>query len=156
MRDKIKIWGRYYDEPSRKMRDEVAIRGRRSAAKGTRYLSNYLKQYQGVEVEPPKQWDPSSVPTEGAIAEVMQGLESETDVELLRRKVIRLAAALEAAERERDELRSRLMRLEGALSNLDNVITSDLDSASDKEKKLELLKVVFEENKKLREDLGGE
>ena len=86
----------------------------------------------------------------------MEGLDSETDVALLRKKVVRLARALASAEEERDSLRSRLVKLEAVLSNVDNVITSDLDSASDKEKKLELLKVVFEENKKLRQDLGHE
>ena len=49
-----------------------------------------------------------------------------------------------------------MLKLESAVSNLDNVILSDLDDASDKAKKLELLKVVFEENKKLRKDLAGE
>ena len=130
---------------------------RRPAAgpEGYRYLSEYLKNQHGVEVGLPT---PSSLPEspEGVIADTVKGIESETDVELLRRKVVRLSNALAETEKERDALRSKLLKLESAVSNLDNVILSDLDDASDKAKKLELLKVVFEENKKLRKDLAGE
>ena len=159
MRELVKIFGSYYMERDRDRRAWLGLKKRRSNPESARYLSAYLKEFHGVEASPPSEqarpvFD-GPVPSEGAIAEAMDGLGSETDVELLRRKVVRLAEARASTEKERDELRVRLSKLEGALSNIDNVITSDLDSAADKAKKLELLKVVFEENKKLRKDLDG-
>ena len=164
----VKIFGHYYVEKDREQRGWLAIKGRRSKGpEGVRYLHEYLRDAQGVDrygtplekshfKEPELSFAVEEQPVDGAIASVLEGLEAETDVELLRRKVIRLANALAEAEKERDYLRSRLSKLEMAVSNYDNVILSDLDDASDKEKKLELLKVVFEENKKLRKDLESE
>ena len=158
MKELVSIFGKRYRENDRGRRNWIAMKARRSNPTGARYLSEYLKEYHGVDVQPPtaEVYDGPD-PKEGSpIAVAMAGLDSETDVDLLRRKGVRLARALSDAEEERDSLRARLAKLESVLSNVDNVITSDLDSASDKEKKLELLKVVFEENRELREALDNE
>ena len=175
MKGYISLFGRRWKEPDVNVRNTLVLKRRRPITEERlRYLSNYIKEKHGVEVDlspwgpeaPPK---PAPCPKCGhgdgeaggeehssSVTSVMEGLDSETDVELLRRKIVRLADALTAAEKERDALRSRLAKVEAAFSNIDNVILSDLDTADDKEKKLELLKVVFEENKQLRKDLGNE
>jgi len=155
----IDLFGRYYEEPDRRLMDRLYLKRRPAAGvEGSRYLSRYLKDYHNVEVDP-SLFEPPTIDY-GAEPEVtppsLKGLDKETDVELLRRKIVRLANSLSSAQGERDSLRVKVAKLEAALSGIDNVILSDLDDASDKEKKLELLKVVFEENKQLRKDLSGE
>ena len=151
----VKIFGKYYEEPDRGKREWVAMKHRDTIPidDKIRYLSAYLQEEHDVtiDVKPP-----AEIGQHSSVAEVMKGLESDTNVELLRRKVTRLANALSEVEAERDSLRNRLARMEAALSGLDNVILSDIDDSTDKEKKLALLKVVFEENKQLRKDLTSE
>ena len=151
----VKIFGKYYEEPDRGKREWVSMKHRDSIPLDDkiRYLSAYLQEEHDVTIDVKA---PAKIDQHSSVAEVMKGLESDTNVELLRRKVVRLANALAEVESERDSLRSKLMRMEAALSGLDNVILSDIDDSTDKEKKLALLKVVFEENKQLRKDLSSE
>ena len=91
----VKIFGRYYRENDRGRRQWIANKGRRSNQTGARYLSEYLKEYHNVDVPPSASEVYEGPPPEGgsAIAAAMEGLDSETDVALLRKKVVRLARA---------------------------------------------------------------
>ncbi len=76
-------------------------------------------------------------------------------IALLERKIGRLADSLEETERQRDHAQRLAAVLEKQGGALRNVFEAGLrDDDANKEKKLELMKVIFEENRKLRESLG--
>lgn len=88
------------------------------------------------------------------IAEQARQAQGEA-IELLERKVGRLAKSLNDTEQERDRAQRQMAAMHasggGALSN---VMEAGLDDADpDKEHKLELLKDIFKQNKELRESL---
>ncbi|MHC5020251.1 MAG: FHA domain-containing protein [Planctomycetota bacterium] len=89
------------------------------------------------------------------IAEQAKRAQSEA-IALLEKKVKRLAGGLEEAEAERDRQARRAQALaaqggKGVASVMDAGLEED---DPDKERKLELLRAVFEQNKALRESLG--
>lgn len=76
-------------------------------------------------------------------------------IALLEKKIGRLADSLEETEKQRDHAQRLAAVLEkqgGALRNVFEAGIDDDDTA--KEKKLALMKVIFDENRKLRESLG--
>lgn len=76
-------------------------------------------------------------------------------IALLEKKIGRLADSLEETEKQRDHaqrLASVLEKQGGALRNVFEAGIDDDDAA--KEKKLALMKVIFDDNRKLRESLG--
>lgn len=73
-------------------------------------------------------------------------------IALLEKKIGRLANSLEATEKERDQARRMAAALEASGGGLRNVIDAGLDDEDPgKARKLELLKVVFEQNTEMRE-----
>lgn len=91
------------------------------------------------------------------IAEQAKSAQSEA-IALLEKKVRRLAGGLEEAEAERDRQSRRAKALESAGGRgIANVADAGLEEDDpDKERKLELLRAVFEQNRALRESLGQE
>ena len=84
------------------------------------------------------------------IAEQARKAQNEA-IALLEKKVKRLSGSLEDAEKERDMQRRRAAALEASGGGvIDQKIFSDLETDEDKERKLELLKHIFDENKEMR------
>ncbi len=71
-------------------------------------------------------------------------------IALLERKVGRLSKTLEDAQRERDVAKQRAQALEQAGAQVRNVVASTLDSDANRERKLALLKDIFQQNKEIR------
>ncbi len=87
-----------------------------------------------------------------------QAQQAQSDkVALLEKKVQRLAASLENAESERDLARHRAQALEASGGPLRNIMTAGLDGKDPhRERKLGLLKEIFQINKQIREQLLAE
>jgi hypothetical protein len=91
----------------------------------------------------------------GRISEKAREAQSDA-IELLERKISRLARSLEETERERDRAERRASALESAGGGLRNVLRGGIDEDDpDKEKKLNLLKEIFQLNKTLRDELAA-
>jgi len=76
-------------------------------------------------------------------------------IELLEKKVARLAGTLEETERQRDEAQELAQALEAQGGGLRNVMTAGIkDGDGAKQKKLALMKEILEINRKMREELG--
>lgn len=83
--------------------------------------------------------------------------EAQSDhLELLERKIGRLAKTLQSAEHERDSAQRRARALEEAgVAGLRNVVTTGLDTGDpDRKKKLGLLKEIFQQNQEMRKALA--
>ena len=88
------------------------------------------------------------------IAEQAREAQSEA-IALLEKKVQRLAGNLDSAEKERDLHMRRAAALEESGGGLRNVMTAGLDAEDpDKERKLALLKTIFDENKAMRKHMS--
>ena len=76
-------------------------------------------------------------------------------IALLEKKIGRLSSSLEDTEKERDHAQRLASLLEKQGGALRNVFEAGLkDEDSEKERKLALMQVIFDENRKLRENLG--
>ena len=84
--------------------------------------------------------------------------EAQNDrVDLLERKIARLASNLEETQKERDLARCRARALEdGGAVVFQNVITGGIgDEDPDRDRRLLLMREIFDENKKMYEDFGS-
>jgi len=76
-------------------------------------------------------------------------------IELLEKKIKRLATTLDETERQRDEAQELAKALEEQGGGLRNIMAAGLkDSDSNKKKKLALMKEILEINRKMRDELG--
>jgi len=90
------------------------------------------------------------------IAEQARQAQSDA-IQMLEKKVNRLAGSLEESERERDKAKRRAAALEAAGGGVaGQAIFSEFDDKEDKQRKLELLKVVFDQNKEMRDQLKSQ
>lgn len=78
-------------------------------------------------------------------------------IDLLEKKIQRLAGTLEETERQRDEAQSLAAALEEAGGGLRNVFTAGVKgSEAEKKRKLALMKEILDINRQIRKDLGIE
>ena len=76
-------------------------------------------------------------------------------IDLLEKKIKRLASTLDETERQRDEAQEIAKLLEEQGGGLRNIMAAGLkDTDSNKKKKLALMKEILEINRKMREELG--
>lgn len=87
-----------------------------------------------------------------------QAQQAQSDrLQLLERKVQRLASSLENAESERDLARERAQALEASGGSLRNVMKAGLDAGDpSRNRKLGLLKEIFKLNQEIRQKLAAE
>lgn len=85
-----------------------------------------------------------------------QELEAQNaKIDLLEKKIKRLATTLDETERQRDEAQQLAKALEEQGGGLRNIMAAGLkDSDANKKKKLALMKEILEINRKMREELG--